>query len=50
MATTIQHNPVLLQQQQQQQKSTRDDEDVALATYLTSSLRFDHHHQVRKIN
>lgn len=41
MATTIQHNPVLLQQQ------PTDDEDVALATYLSSSLRFDHHHQVK---
>ncbi|KAI7896916.1 uncharacterized protein EV154DRAFT_491219 [Mucor mucedo] len=39
MATTIQHNPVLLQQQ------PTDDEDVALATYLSSSLRFDQHHQ-----
>ncbi|KAI8084376.1 uncharacterized protein B0P05DRAFT_535349 [Gilbertella persicaria] len=32
MATTIQHNPVLLQQ---------EDEDIALANYLTSSLKFD---------
>ncbi|KAI9248383.1 hypothetical protein EDC94DRAFT_625126 [Helicostylum pulchrum] len=40
MATTIQHKPVLLQQNQQ-----TEDDDVALATYLSGSLRFDHHHQ-----
>lgn len=34
MATTIQHNPVLLQQ-------SAEDEDVALATFLTNSLRFN---------
>lgn len=41
MATTIQHKPVSLQQNQQ-----TEDDDVALATYLSGSLRFDHHHQV----
>jgi hypothetical protein len=40
MATTIHHNPVLLQQQQQQQQT--EDEDIVLANYLTSSLKFDH--------
>lgn len=37
MATTIHHNPVLLQQQQQNQ----EDEDIALANYLSTSLRLD---------
>jgi hypothetical protein len=32
MTTTIQHNPVLLQ---------KEDEDIALANYLSTSLRFD---------
>lgn len=36
MATTIHHNPVLLQQQQNQ-----EDEDIALANYLSTSLRLD---------
>ncbi|KAG1123216.1 hypothetical protein G6F42_010752 [Rhizopus arrhizus] len=48
MATTVQHNPVLLQQQQQQQQAQKqqqnhsvEDEDVALANYISTSLRFD---------
>ncbi|KAI9485394.1 MAG: hypothetical protein EXX96DRAFT_544940 [Benjaminiella poitrasii] len=42
--TTIQHhNPIMLVQQQQQRKSKKgkEDEDIALANYLSSSLRFD---------
>lgn len=48
MATTVQHNPVLLQQQQQQGQAQKqqqnhpvEDEDVALANYISTSLRFD---------
>ncbi|KAI8370447.1 uncharacterized protein BYT42DRAFT_582465 [Radiomyces spectabilis] len=36
MAAMIQHTPVMLRQQQD-----KEDEDVALATYLTSNMRFD---------
>ncbi|CEP09416.1 hypothetical protein [Parasitella parasitica] len=52
MATTIQHNPALLQQQQQQQPQQPqqqshpvEDEDVALANYISTSLRFDQNSQ-----
>ncbi|KAI8638735.1 hypothetical protein BD408DRAFT_422607 [Parasitella parasitica] len=55
MATTIQHNPALLQQQQQhqqqqpqqpqQQNHPVEDEDVALANYISTSLRFDQNSQ-----
>ncbi|KAK4520838.1 para-aminobenzoate synthase, (PABA) [Mucor velutinosus] len=48
MATTVQHNPALLQQQQapkQQQNHPVEDEDVALANYISTSLRFDQNSQ-----
>lgn len=45
MATTLQPNPISLQQQQQQQPNKNhdddDDENVALATILANSLRFE---------